>query len=243
MNYVMVVSYNGAKYFGFEKQKNHPSIQGEIEKALSTYLGYPMTIHGSGRTDKGVHAIGQRCNFKPKKEIKDLNAAVFSLNRLLPKDIFIKSMEKKDDDFDSRHSTAKKVYSYSFHHGPRDPFAVTEYQLEYKKFDFDLFEKAMRIFLGKHDFKNFTPKPIDKDNFIRDILEMTFDLHEGHMRVTLTANGFMTYMVRTMVGVAMRVGEGKMTLGEVKKALDAKERKIISFKADPSGLCLEDVIY
>ena len=74
MNYVMVVSYNGAKYFGFEKQKNHPSIQGEIEKALSTYLGYPMTIHGSGRTDKGVHAIGQRCNFKPKKEIKDLNA-------------------------------------------------------------------------------------------------------------------------------------------------------------------------
>ncbi|MBR3674989.1 MAG: hypothetical protein IKN69_02470 [Bacilli bacterium] len=101
----------------------------------------------------------------------------------------------------------------------------------------------MRLFIGEHDFKNFTPKPVDKDNFIRDILEMTFDLNEGHMRVTLTANGFMTYMVRTMVGVAMRVGEGKMTLEEVKKSLDAKERKIISFKADPSGLCLEDVIY
>ena len=80
MNYVMVVSYNGAKYFGFEKQKNHPSIQGEIEKALSTYLGYPMTIHGSGRTDKGVHARGQRCNFKPKKEIKDLESQRASLD-------------------------------------------------------------------------------------------------------------------------------------------------------------------
>lgn len=243
MNYLLTIAYNGSKYYGFEKQKKYPSIQEEVERALSAFLGYKMTIHGSGRTDKGVHAHNQKCNFKPKDPIKDLDYCVFALNRLLPKDIFIKSIELKDDGFDSRHSAAKKIYSYSFHFGKRDPFALTEYQLEQKNFDFSLFEKAMRLYLGTHDFKNFTPKPIDKDNYIREIQEMYFDLKDNHMKVTLIANGFMTYMVRTMVGVAFRVGIGKMTLEEVEANLNPKERKILSYKADPMGLCLEDVIY
>lgn len=243
MNYLLTISYNGAKYYGFEKQKNYPGIQEEVEKALTTLFGYKITIHGSGRTDKGVHAKNQKCNFKPKEPIKDLEYCAYALNRLLPKDIFVKSVEEKDDGFDARHSAAKKIYSYSFHYGKRDPFAVTEYQLECKAFDFDLFEKAMLICKGKHDFRNFTPKPIDKDNYIRDITDVSFERTGNHMKVTVEANGFMTYMVRTMVGVAMRVGEGKMSLEEVAQNLDPKDRKIISYKADPMGLCLEDVLY
>lgn len=243
MNYLLTISYNGAKYYGFEKQKKYPSIQEEVEKALSTLFGYAITIHGSGRTDKGVHAKNQKCNFKPNDSIKDLDYCAYALNRLLPKDIVVKSVEEKDDIFDARHSAAKKIYSYSFHYGRRDPFATTEYQLECRSFDFEMFEKAMRVCLGKHDFRNFTPKPMDIDDYVRDITDMTFDLKDNHMKVVLSANGFMTYMVRTIVGVAMRVGEGKMTIEEVEKNLDPKERKIISFKADPMGLCLEDVIY
>lgn len=243
MNYLLTISYNGAKYYGFEKQKNYIGIQEEIEKALSTFLGYKITIHGSGRTDKGVHAKNQKINFKPKAAIKDLDHCVYALNRLLPKDIFVKSIEEKDDGFDARHSAAKKIYSYSFHYGERDPFAVTEYQLECKAFDFEKFKEAMLVCKGKHDFRNFTPKPIDKDDYIRDITDMRFELNDNHMKVTLEANGFMTYMVRTIVGVAMRVGEGKMSVEEVAQNLDPKVRKIISFKADPMGLCLEDVIY
>ena len=243
MNYLLTISYNGAKYYGFEKQKNYPSIQEEVEKALSSLLGQKTTIHGSGRTDKGVHAKNQKCNFKPKEPIKDPERFVYALNRLLPKDIFVKSIEEKDDGFDARHSAAKKIYSYSFNYGKRDPFAVTEYQLECKAFDFDMFIKAMKVCLGKHDFRNFTPKPMDIDDYVRDITDMTFDLRDSHMKVTLCANGFMTYMVRTIVGVALRVGQGKMKLEEVEKNLDPKERKIISYKADPMGLCLENVLY
>lgn len=243
MKYLGVVKYLGAAYKGFERQKNLPSIQGSLEKALSSLLGRPTTIHGAGRTDAGVSARGQAFSFATAKKAEDLPSFLHSFNCLLPKDIVVLSLVEVKDSFDARHSAKGKVYSYSFHVGARDPLPSVEYQLELPHFDFDLFEKAMSLYQGEHDFRDFTTKPLDKDNFIRKIDRIDFSLVDNHMKVTLEANGFMTYMVRILVGVAFRVGEGKMSLEEVRALLRPQKRKILSFKADPKGLVLEEVLY
>lgn len=244
VRYRAVVSYLGSAYKGFEKQKQLPTIQGKIEDALCLLLATPTAIHGAGRTDAGVHARGQCFSFSSKESLSDIEAFRYALNRLLPSDIVVLSLQKASDDFDARHSSSGKIYSYSFHLGQRDPFAVTEYQQEYPHFDVALFKEAVALYRGRHDFKNFTTKPADKDNFIRTILSLeVFELANGHYRVVLKANGFMTYMVRIMIGLAFKVALKKITLEEETALFHTEERKIISYKAPAEGLCLEEVLY
>jgi tRNA pseudouridine38-40 synthase len=244
-NYLATVSYLGKAYKGFERQPQYPTIQGKIEESLSTLLGKTTEIHGAGRTDAGVNAKGQTFSFFTDDLIHDRSYFVYALNRLLPKDIVVLSLRQVPPEFDARHSCAGKVYSYSFHYGVRNTFAVDEYQLEYPKFDFSLFQAAMKLFEGEHNFQNFTTKPEDKDRYIRTIssIKFAFDATTGHMKVTLQGNGFMTYMVRIMVGTAFKVAMGKMSLKEVSTLLNAKKRTIISYKAPAEGLCLEEVLY
>lgn len=243
MKYFGILQYNGQHYWGFEKQKDYPSIQGKLEEVLSSLFASKITIHGAGRTDKGVSARGQTFTFSVPKAIKDPEGTRISINRLLPNDIFIVSLKEVDHSFDARHSSCGKIYSYSFHFGDRDVLSPFEYQLQVPGFSYLSFKECLNLYLGKHDFKNFTSKPHDVDNFIREIKKIDVKEDNGHVRVVFTANGFMTYQIRIMMGVALRVGLGKMSLKEVKDALEAKERKIISFKADPIGLMLEEVLY
>ena len=244
MKYCGVVSYCGMAYKGFERQKNYPTIQGKLEDALSQICGDFTPIHGAGRTDAGVNARGQTFSFEA-NPISDLAAFLHGLNRLLPGDIAVLSLREVAPSFDARHSSMGKVYSYSFHYGDRDPLALHEFQLEWPHFSFEQFMACMKLYEGQHNFMDFTPKAEDKDHFIRTITSISFayDPRGGHMKVTLRGNGFMTYMVRILVGVALKVAMGKMTLDEVRALLTPLERKIISFKAPPEGLCLEEVIY
>ncbi len=243
MNYFGCVSYDGKAYWGFEKQKEYPSIQGSLEKALSQLCGRCIVIHGAGRTDKGVSAKGQTFTFKAHRQIENLDQFLTALNRLLPKDIYVLSLKEVADSFDARHSCCGKIYSYSFHYGPRDVFAPIEYQLEIPGFSLDRMKECLNLYLGKHNFKNFTSKPIDVDHYIRTIQEIRVEENKGHVKVFFKANGFMTYQVRIMMGAALRVALGRMSLEEVKIALDSEKRKILSYKADPIGLMLEEVLY
>ena len=244
MKYCGVLSYCGTAYKGFERQKNYPTIQGKVEEALSQLAGLNVAIHGAGRTDAGVHAKGQTFSFDY-VPIKDLSSFLHSLNRLLPGDIVVLSLREVGVHFDARHSSSGKVYSYAFHYGQRDPLALQEFQLEWPQFSFPLFIACVKLYEGQHNFMDFTPKSEDQDHFIRTLEPIHFDYDEtgGHMKVILTGNGFMTYMVRILVGVAFKVAMGKMTLEEVKGLLNPQERKIISYKAPPEGLCLEEVLY
>ena len=243
MKYFGIVSYNGKNYYGFEKQKEYPSIQGKLEEILSSLLDHKITIHGAGRTDKGVSAKGQTFSFVSNKEISSLETFRKALNRLLPKDIYVSLLKEVDSSFDARHSSCGKMYSYSFHYGERNPLSELEYQMEFPNFSIDRFKECLNLLLGEHDFKNFTSKPHDVDNFIRTIKSIDIEENNGHVRVLFKGNGFMTYQIRIMMGVAFRVALGRMALEDVTKNLNAKERKIISFKADPIGLCLEEVFY
>jgi tRNA pseudouridine38-40 synthase len=243
-NYCGVVSYLGTAYKGFERQKDYPTIQGKLESALSQLCGDNIQIHGAGRTDAGVHARGQTFSFHS-GTIRDLSAFVYALNRLLPGDIAVRSLREVPETFDARHSAKGKVYSYRFHYGPRDPLALEEFQLEWPHFSFEAFMACMKLYEGEHNFMDFTPKSEDKDHFIRTIDSVSFAYDEkgGHMVVRLAGNGFMTYMVRILVGVAFKVAMGKMSLPEVRALLSPSTRKIVSFKAPAEGLCLEEVVY
>ncbi|MCQ2741872.1 MAG: tRNA pseudouridine(38-40) synthase TruA [Bacilli bacterium] len=242
--YLMTISYNGAKFYGFERQPNLRSIQGSVEEALTSLFGEKTLIKGAGRTDKGVHAIGQTVSFEGK--IKDLDHFVYSINRLLPSDIVTKSVKEVSEKFDARHSSCGKIYRYDFSWGARDPLKNEMVaQLERGSFNSYALEEALGYFLGEHDFSNFTTKPTDVDNFIRNIESIDLDVDEENKTgsVTFKGNGFMTYMIRLMMGASFKAALGKIEPKEIKEMLERKPRHIVSYKAPASGLYLVEVLY
>lgn len=240
-----ILSYLGQAYEGFQRQKEAPSIQGKLEEVLSLVAGEPIEIKAAGRTDAKVNAIGQVFAFHLKRKVK-LDHYKNSLNRLLPKDIAVLKLVEVPDSFDPRHSAAKKEYVYRFYYGDKDPFKKDTYAyFGTPRFNPNVFAEALQIFLGEHDFSNFTSKEQDKDNFIRFLerIDCRIDEKKKEGEVTFLANGFMTYQIRYMVGAAYQVAYGKRSLEEIKAMLTKKPRHVSVLKADPCGLTLVKVYY
>jgi len=244
MRLFAVVSYRGTNYQGWQRQPNVITIQEEIEKTLSQYFNREIVISGAGRTDSGVHALGQTFHFDVDLEDIDLDRFLYSINCMLPADIKIEDIEQVDDDFHARFSAKEKVYSYQMVLRSKDPlFYDIMYTCPYK-LDLKAMEEALTYFIGEHNFKNFTSKEEDKDNFVRNVYDITFENNGDYVNIIFRGNGFMRYMIRYMVGTALEVARGRMTLEEVKALLDENsERNIVSFKAPAEGLLLLEVRY
>lgn len=246
MRIFAIVSYNGTNYAGWQKQPNALTIQEVIETNLSKIFNRKINIQGAGRTDAGVHALGQTFHFDLDEKMVDLDKLIYSLNSMLPPDIKIEDMQEVDEDFHARFSAVEKVYGYSIVLASKD---VLLYQITYVcpyDLDIELLKECLTHFEGKHNFKNFTSKEEDEDNFVREIYEVNFDdtSNNGTIHVIFRGNGFMRYMIRFMVGTAIEVARGKVTLEEVDELLDDNaDRKIVSWKAPASGLMLLDVKY
>lgn len=236
------VSYLGTNYHGWQKQVNDSSIQEEIEKVLSTILNEQISIYGSGRTDQGVHAKGQTFHFDIDKNI-DLSRLRYSVNMLLPKDIHILEFKETDKDFHARFSAKGKHYQYLINVDEFDPFLKDTTMYYPYKFDLNLFKKALELFKGKHDYKNFTSKEEDDDNFIREITSIEVTTDENLVVIDLIGNGFMRYMIRDLIGTALAISTGKESLDYIYKHLDTSKREITSYKADSNGLYLIEVFY
>lgn len=244
-HYLGVVAYRGTAYSGFQRQTNLKTIQGELERALSTLNDCPSTIKGAGRTDAKVHAKGQTFSFVA-NEIKDLNKYVDIFNSLLPDDISLLNVKEVDASFDARHSCCGKKYIYRLCFGEKDPFEDEfEAYIGKRKFDVASFIEACDVFKGVHDFKNFTTKKEDKDNFVRDIYEISpnYDEKRKSISILFHSNGFMTYQIRLMVGALIKVGLGKLSKEDIKTRLEEENRNIFSYKAKAEGLTLLEVIY
>ena len=245
MRYLCTVSYKGTNYQGWQKQIAAPTIQGEIERVFSQILNTCINIQGSGRTDAGVHAQKQYFHFDYDKEL-DLGKFRYSVNCLLPKDILITDVKVVSDDFHARYSAKGKTYTYLIRFGERNAFNF-EYEANIPQpVEIDLLIKALKMFEGKHDFKDFTSKEEDEDNFVREIysVETTYIEQAKQFLVTFKGNGFMRYMIRNMVGASIAVASGKEDLSFISYHLSNKEkREIISYKASPEGLYLVDVNY
>ena len=244
MKYLAIVAYSGEDYYGFQRQNGKRSVQGELEKQLSFLLGSPTIIKGAGRTDAGVHAKGQTFSFSG--TIENIDSFLHALNRLLPEDIFVRSIKAVDEGFDARHSCIGKIYQYQFTVNDRDPLRSKKIaQIRRDDFQFEAFLQGLSVFSGTHNFQNFTTKPEDKDGFIRhvEILDAHTEEEGNLVSVTLKADGFMRYQIRLMIGAAIRVGTSRLSVEEVAARLNQSERNIMSYKAPAEGLCLLEVLY
>lgn len=245
MRYLVTVQYKGTAYCGWQKQtvSKLPSVQEEIEKILSKILNEDIKIFGSGRTDAGVHALGQTFHFNTGKHI-DFYKFSHGFNELISNDIVLVELKEVDESFHARFSAKGKTYLYKIENKNHfDPFNENlAYQLK-TKLDLKAMEEASKVFVGEHNFQNFTSKEEDDNNFVRNISKIAFSEDEKFINIELTGNGFMRYMVRMIIGNLVQVGLGKLTKEEIEKDLTSNLRKPSSYKAPAEGLYLKEVIY
>lgn len=242
MRLLAVVEYDGTSYAGWQYQPDQISVQETIEKAISQIRNTPTKIFGSGRTDAGVHALGQTFHFDI-EEARDLNKFKHSINCVLPKDIRILSLKVVPDDFHARLSAKEKTYEYRINLKEESAFNYKFEELIDPPLDLEEMKKCAAIFVGKHCFQNFTTKEEDEDNFVREIYEIVLGEHDNYLSIKFRGNGFMRYMIRLIVGSLIQVGRHKLSIKEVKEVLDSPKRLPVSYKADAKGLFLVEVKY
>ena len=242
MRYLAVVQYDGTDFVGWQIQPNGRSVEEEIEKVLSQILNTPTKIYGSGRTDAKVHAIGQTFHFDS-KEIKDLGKFTYSVNKMLPEDIHILYINPVDDKFNARFSVKDKTYLYIINTGKFDVFNRRFVNQYLQELDIKAIKEASKLFIGKHNFQNFTSKEEDEDSFIRTINSFDVVVNGDAISFYINGDGFMRYMVRMIVGTLIEVGLGKLSIDKVEYYLETPKRNPVPYKAAPEGLYLLKVNY
>ena len=243
MRFLIKFSYDGTAYSGFQKQKGKPSIEEEMENALTTVNNHKKTtITATGRTDKGVHALAQFGHADIDVDIteKKLKRA---LNTFLPDDIHVIEAKIVDDNFHARYQVKEKTYEYHMNLGEYNPIDRNHvFQYNYP-LNIEKMEEAIKIFEGKHDFRAFVTDNKEKNNCIRTITCGRIKSNGDEIIFTFKGDGFLRYQVRNMVGLLIRVGEGKITATDVKRILESKDRCQSGKTAPPEGLYLVDVKY
>ena len=243
MKILGICSYKGTNYYGWQKQVGFISVQSKIEEVLSQIYDTVITITGSGRTDAGVHAYKQYFHFVTEKD-KDLKQLAYAMNKMLPEDIHILSLEKVDYDFHARYNAKRKIYEYDILLKNKEVFNYDLAYLYPMDLDIDLLKKALKIFEGEHNYQDFTSKEEDEGNFIRTIYSIEVKQDKDLIKIRFEGNGFMRYQIRNMVGSAIAVANKKEDISFIKYHLDGnKKREIIAYKAPAMGLYLVDVIY
>jgi tRNA pseudouridine38-40 synthase len=249
-NIRLKIEYDGTKYSGWQIQNNNkntvkspPTIQHSIETTLSNILQENIKIIGSGRTDAGVHALGQVANFKTRSGLS-LNAIKRAMNALLPKDILVTKIKEEGPDFHSRFDAVSKTYMYVISDGGNTSVfnKLYEYCIPYT-LDVRSMKKGASFLIGKHDFSSFKASDKKERSSTRTIKKLTVSRKRNIIRIEVEADGFLYNMVRNIVGTLVEVGRGKMLPVAVKDILLAKDRKKAGPTAPAKGLCLVRVRY
>ena len=242
MRYKCIVSYDGKAYFGFQIQEELPTIELEIQKALKKAFNQDIKIYGSGRTDKGVHAIGQVFHFDMEKEIP-IEGVKRGLNSFLPKDIYIKSVSIVNDDFHARFSAKEKEYRYYINIKEYNPLTI-DYMPFYDYLDISLMEEAIPLVEGTHDFKGFASASIDeRKDTVKTIFETKVNILEDKVEFIFRGTAFLKYQVRRMMGLLIDIGRGYYKKEKILEVLDKKDPSISHRVAEPGGLYLYKVTY
>jgi len=241
MRYKIIFSYDGTNYYGYQKQPDKKTIQEEIEKVL-TKINSNNTVNlvASGRTDAGVHALGQTAHFDMNQAL-DKERLICSINKLIPDDIYVDCIEEVNNDFHARFSVTSKEYIYKINTGNYNPISKNYIYQYNKNINVKKIEEGLQTIIGTHDFKSFTKDP--KEDTIRTIHEAKVQIDEKILTISLVGNGFMRYMVRNIVGTMIDYAEGKYTLSTLKDILESKDRTKAGKCAPACGLYLKTVNY
>ena len=207
--YLIDFSYSGANFSGYQKQPGKRTVQDEIEKVLSSINNNSVKLTSSGRTDALVNAIHQKAHFDLDKKIGayKLNGA---LNSYLPDDIYVNSVTKVDNLFHARYMVKSKTYEYLINTGDYNPLLRTHVYQYCKPLNIRKMKKAVKYFIGKHDFTTFVSAEDKKEDKVREIYDASVDEKEGIIKITFKGSGFLKYQVRNMVGTLIKIGEEKV---------------------------------
>lgn len=243
MRYLIKFSYDGTNFYGYQKQPGFRTVEEEFEKALYSINNKTVTrIFSSGRTDRGVHALSQTAHFDLDIEIT-LYKLKCALNSLLPEDIHVFSTEIVDNDFHARFSVKEKTYIYKINVGEYSPH-YRNYVLQYNKMlDVEKIKQAINYYVGSHDFKAFVSDEVVKDSFVREITKVGVSEEGDLITLSFSANGFMKYQVRNMVGLLIKIGQGKLDPEIINEIFDDFNKKKVITTAKAQGLYLKEVIY
>lgn len=246
MNIGVWLSYDGTRYDGWQKQGNTDrTIQGRLEAVLEKLEGNPVEVHGSGRTDAGVHAEGQVANFHLVKQMEP-DEILGYMNRYLPGDIAVTKACVMPDRFHSRLNAVRKTYRYQIETASKKNVFERHYYYGLgQELDLARMEQAAKALTGTHDFKSFCGNKKMKKSTVRTITAIRLiRLCDGKaLAVDVTGNGFLQQMVRILAGTLIEVGLGKREADSLEAVLELKERSAAGFTAPPEGLCLMNVQY
>ncbi len=240
--YKALVEYDGTEFLGYQIQAQGRTVQGEIEKTLKKVTQLDIRIDGAGRTDAGVHAIGQVIAFNAiwKHSVEELHRA---LNATLPTDIVVSSLKTVDKIFHPRFDALSRSYRYTIINQSWPKVLERRYLHHVRnKLDVVAMRQASRFLLGSHDFASFG-KPPKGQNTVRQVMQVDWLAEENRLIFEITANAFLYRMVRTIVGTVLQVGCGQLAPDDIKDIMAARDLRRSAPPAPAHGLCLVRVTY
>lgn len=239
------ICYNGSGFNGWQRQRTTANtIQQHLEEIIENVLGEPVKLIASGRTDAGVHALGQVANFRSNKDISDYDEFVREVNLQTSDNVKIVEAQKVANDFHSRLSAVQKTYGYRiclldktrvFDRDRMYPYGQT--------LDIDSMRLAAKSLCGEHDFRAFSSEKNKDKSTVRNIKNISIEENNGMLNILFTGNGFLYNMVRILTGTLIEVGNGKKKVEDIEQALISKKRMDAGFMAPACGLTLIDVYY
>ena len=243
-NIKLVIEYDGKEFNGWQKQPNKLNIQGEIEQAIERITGEKVDLMASGRTDAGVHAMGQVANFKTNSNIP-IEKFPIALNANLKKSIVIKSAEEVEERFHSRLNCKRKTYRYVINNSKYGTAIYRNLETHIPiKLDIQKMQQAIKYFEGEHDFKAFKASGTSSKSSVRTIYKAeVLDAGNERIYIELTGNGFLYNMVRIISGTLVDVGLGKIEPEEIENIILSKDRQYAGKTLPPQGLYLLTVEY
>lgn len=245
----LTVAFDGTAYFGWQIQKDQPTVQGTLAEAIQRVTGEAVKLVGSGRTDAGTHARGLVASFTTSSRIPP-SSMTRALNSLLPRDIRVLATRRAPSSFDARRSARKKVYRYQIYRGQvLPPHLVREFFHYPYPVALESMAAAARLFVGEHDFASFaaaqrkTEEPVHPRGTVRQIHRCELRLRGPRLLLTVEGNGFLQHMVRNIAGTLLEVGRGRITLEQVEELFRRPDRTRAGFTAPAHGLILVKVSY
>ena len=242
-NYKILIQYDGTNYHGWQIQANGRTIQGELTRVLNLLDDRPVTVHGAGRTDAGVHAEGQVASYFLEREFEPERLRD-AINGNLERDIRVIAVETVGDDFHARFSAKKKTYRYCIFTGAViSPFDY-RYALHHRgNLNVEAMREAAAVLIGTHDFNAFTVADSDVENHVRTLQRLEIQSDGEWLTLFVSADGFLRYMVRNIVGTLLEIGRGYRQGEEVQDILASRDRGRAGVMAKAHGLTLLKIDY
>lgn len=242
-NYKLILQYDGSRYRGWQRLADSDlTVQGKLEAVLTRTFGEAVEVHGSGRTDAGVHALGQCASFRTVRDLPPVEVLT-ALRAYLPEDIGAVSVEYAPPRFHARLSAAEKTYRYRV--WVTEAPCVFERRYVYVlpgNYDFSAMEAAAKLLEGTHDFRAFSAVKTKKST-VRTLSRIGIEQVGDELRFTYTAEGFLHHMVRVLTGTLLEIGRSERTPESLLELLDGRPRSEAGFTVPAKGLCLMEVRY